>query len=102
MLWLLLVLLVLMKLFLWLGGLLKICLLGCGLRGIERGGLLNALNSSKSSLSFKLVGRCLGYELMGDGDSDSDLDVACNSCSKRKMTIGKANVRKKETKCMKG
>lgn len=99
MLWLLLVLL-LMKLFLWLGGLLKICLLGCGLRGIERGGLLNALNSSKSSLSFKLVGRCLGYELMGDGDSD--LDVACNSCSKRKMTIGKANVRKKETKCMKG
>lgn len=100
MLWLLLLLLVLMKLFWWLGGLLKICLLGCGLRGIERGGLLNALNSSKSSLSFKLVGRCLGYELMGD--SDSDLDVACNSCSKRKMTIGKANVRKKETKCMKG
>lgn len=100
MLWLLLLLLVLMKLFLWLGGLLKICLLGCGLRGIERGGLLNALNSSKSSLSFKLVGRCLGYELMGDGDSD--LDVACNSCSKRKMTKGKANVRKKETKCMKG
>lgn len=100
MLWLLLLLLVLMKLFLWLGGLLKICLLGCGLRGIDRGGLLNALNSSKSSLSFKLVGRCLGYELMGDGDSD--LDVACNSCSKRKMTIGKANVRKKETKCMKG
>lgn len=100
MLWLLLLLLVLMKLFLWLGGLLKICLLGCGLRGIERGGLLNALNSSKSSLSFKLVGRCLGYELMGDGDSD--LDVACNSCSKRKMTIGNANVRKKETKCMKG
>lgn len=100
MLWLLLVLLLLMKLFLWLGGLLKICLLGCGLRGIERGGLLNALNSSKSSLSFKLVGRCLGYELMGNGDSD--LDVACNSCSKRKMTIGKSNVRKKETKCMKG
>lgn len=76
---------------------------GCGLRGIDRGGLLNALSNSKSSLSFKLVGRCLGYvghrELMGDGDLD--LDVACNSCSKRMMTIGKANVRKKETKCMK-
>lgn len=55
-------------------------------------GLLNALSSSKSSLSFKLVGRCgLGYlwngKSMGwdsNGNGDSDLDVACNSCSKRK------------------